>query len=131
MTTHTKQMRRGITQQSKTWGTVSSRKVLVSVFDLFQKKTCMLTLAHSGLEFAFNLRYLFFKKRFYPFIFLERGREGEREGEKYQYVVVSQASPTGDLACNPGMCPDRQSNQRLFGSQAGTQPTELHQPGLI
>ena len=36
---------------------------------------------------------------------------------------------TGDLACNPGMCPDPESNQRLFGSQAHTQSTELHQPG--
>ena len=28
------------------------------------------------------------------------------------------------------MCPDWESNQRPFGSQAGTQSTELHQPGL-
>ena len=27
------------------------------------------------------------------FIFRERGREGEREGEKHQYVVPSQAPP--------------------------------------
>ena len=47
----------------------------------------------------------FFKKRFYSFIFRERGREGEKEGEKHQYVVASCAPPTGDLACNPGMCP--------------------------
>ena len=33
------------------------------------------------------------------------------------------------LACNPGMYPDWESNQRLFGSQAGTQFTEPHQPG--
>ena len=37
---------------------------------------------------------------------------------------------TGDLACNPGMCPDWESNWRPFGSQAGAQSTELHQPGL-
>ena len=37
---------------------------------------------------------------------------------------------TGDPACNPGMCPDWESNQRPFGSQAGTQSTEPHQPGL-
>ena len=37
--------------------------------------------------------------------------------------------PTGGLACNPGMCPDWESNQRPFGSQASTQSTELHQPG--
>ena len=36
--------------------------------------------------------------------------------------------PTGDLACNPGMCPDRDSNQQPFGSQACPQSTEPHQP---
>ena len=46
----------------------------------------------------------FLKERFYLFI-LERGREGEREGEKYQCVVACQAPPTRDLARNPGMCP--------------------------
>ena len=53
----------------------------------------------------------FFKKRFYLFIFREREREGEREGEKHQCVVASHAPFTGDLACNPGMCPDWESNQ--------------------
>ena len=67
-----------------------------------------------------------FKKSFYLFIFRERGRKGEREGEKHQCVVVSQVPPTGDLACNPGMCPDWESNQKLFGSQAGTQSIEPH-----
>ena len=31
--------------------------------------------------------------------------EGEREEEKHQSVVAFCLSPTGDLACNPGMCP--------------------------
>ena len=35
----------------------------------------------------------------------------------------------GDLACNPDMCPDWESNQQPFGSQAHAQSTELHQPG--
>ena len=38
--------------------------------------------------------------------------------------------PTGDLACNPGMCSDWELNQWPFGSQAGTPSTEPHQPGL-
>ena len=46
-----------------------------------------------------------FLKRFY-LLFLERGREGEREGEKHQCVVASSVPPTGDLAHNPGMCSD-------------------------
>ena len=42
------------------------------------------------------------------FIFKDRGRKGEREGEKHQCVVASHALPTGDLA--PGMCPDWELN---------------------
>ena len=40
-------------------------------------------------------------------------------------------TPTVDLACNPGMGPDWESNQGPFGSQASAQSTEPHQPGLI
>ena len=69
--------------------------------------------------------YLFFLR----FIFIDFQR-GEREGEKHQCVVASCAPPTGDLACNPGMCPDWELNQQPFGSQASTQSTEPHQPGL-
>ena len=43
---------------------------------------------------------------------LERGRKGEREGEKHQCVVASHVPLVGDLACNPGMCPDWESNWR-------------------
>ena len=39
-------------------------------------------------------------------------------------------APCWDLAHSPGMCPDWESNQRRFGSQASTQSTEPHQPGL-
>ena len=65
------------------------------------------------------------------FIFKEKGREGEREGEEHQCVVTSHASPTGDLARKPGMCPDWELNQQPFGSQAGTQSNEPHQPGQM
>ena len=49
---------------------------------------------------------------------------------KMHRLLASRTPPTGDLACNPGMCPDRESNQRHFGLQAGTQFTEPQQPGL-
>ena len=62
--------------------------------------------------------------RFYLFIFSERGREGE----KHQCVVAFRGYPGGNLAHNPGICPDPESNQRPFGSQAGAQSTEPHQP---
>ena len=65
------------------------------------------------------------------FIFRQSGREGEREGEKHHCGVASHMPPTGDLALNLGMCPDWESNQQPFGSQAGTQSTEPHQPGMF
>ena len=65
---------------------------------------------------------------FYLFILRERGKEREREGEKHQYAVASCTPFTGDLAHNPDMCP-WDLNWWPFGSQAGTQSTEPHQPG--
>ena len=62
------------------------------------------------------------------YLFLERGREGER-GRETQCVVASCVSHTGDLACSPGMCPDWELNWQPFGPQTGTQSTKLHQPG--
>ena len=67
-----------------------------------------------------------FVKRFYLFIFIERGKEGEREEEKHQCVVVSCAPPTGNLACNPDKCPDWESNQQSFHLQAGTLSSDPH-----
>ena len=42
-----------------------------------------------------------FLKSFYLFIFRERGREGEREGEKHQCVVASHVALTRELVRNP------------------------------
>ena len=58
-------------------------------------------------------------------MFLDRGKGG-REGEKQQYAVASRAPPTGNLAQNPGMCPDWESNCQHFGLQASAQSTEPH-----
>ena len=73
----------------------------------------------------------FLKDFIYLFIFRERKREGESEGEKHQFVrktlIASCPPPTGDPAHKPGMCPDRELNQRLYGSQAITESTEPHQ----
>ena len=49
----------------------------------------------------------------------ERGREGEREGENYQCVRDTLIgcllpAPAGDLAHNPGMRPDLESNWHLL-----------------
>ena len=74
-----------------------------------------------------HINLIFFKDFIY--LFLERG-EG-KESVRYHCVVVSRVPSTGHLACNPGIHPDWESNQQPFGSQAHTQSTELHQPGLI
>ena len=58
-----------------------------------------------------------------------REREGKR-GEKHQCVVAFHAPHNGDLDCNPSRFPDWELDQCPFGSQAGTQSTEPHQPGL-
>ena len=63
---------------------------------------------------------------FFIFIFIERGRVGEREGQKHECVVASCMPPTGDLACNPGMCPDWELNRQPLGLQAHAQSTELY-----
>ena len=49
-----------------------------------------------------------FLKRFYLFI-LERGREGKREGEKYQCAVASQVPLVGTWPA--GMYPNWESNR--------------------
>ena len=46
------------------------------------------------------------------------------------WLVASPTPPSGDPARNPGMCPNWESNWRPYGSQAGTQSIEPHQPGL-
>ena len=56
------------------------------------------------------------------FIFRQRGSEGGREGEKHQCVVASWVLCTGDLACNPGLCPDWELNWQPFGSQPVLNP---------
>ena len=50
-------------------------------------------------------------KRFYLFIFRGEGRE--KDGERNITVWLPLARPApGNLACDPGMCPDWESNQR-------------------
>ena len=64
------------------------------------------------------------------YLFLDR-REGEgKERERNISVWLPLTPPNRDLARNPGMCPDWESNQQRFVSQAHAQSTELHQPGL-
>ena len=83
--------------------------------------------------------YIFFKIQvsFLKILLTYFQREGKGRRERNMEVwekhlsVASLTSPTGDLAHNPGMCPDWELNQRPFGSQASAQSTEPHQPGLL
>ena len=65
-------------------------------------------IACAGLYISVTI--LGFFLTFYLFILRERRKEGEREGGKHQCVVASHTPSTGDLACNPGMCPDWELN---------------------
>ena len=75
----------------------------------------------------------FFFLRFYLLIFRERGgRKRGRETSMCERYIdrLSLARPQlGTWLATQGMCPDWESNQQPFGSQAGTQSTEPHQPG--
>ena len=67
------------------------------IFTIFYQKNNAARYKQKTLEFL--------KKDFYLFTFREKGREGEREGEKHQCVVASCVAPTGDLAHNRGHVP--------------------------
>ena len=62
--------------------------------------------------------------RFHLFIFRERRRKGEREGEKHQSVAFHMP-PTRDLAHDPGMYRDWGPNWPPLGLQASTQSTRV------
>ena len=71
---------------------------------------------------------IIFKKDFiYLFWEREEGRQKEWErniDEREKHLLVAYHTPlTGDMAHNPGLCPDWESNWRPFGPQAGTQST--------
>ena len=70
--------------------------------------------------------FLFFKDFIYLFIDRGEGKEKEREASKYGCFSCSP-----NLACNPRMFPDWESNLRPFSLQASAQSIEPHQPGLV
>ena len=93
---------------------------------VFQELTVFVTLFYYFLTTKY---FSFFKKILYIYLFLERGEGKEKEKETSVCGCLSHAPSTEDLACNPGMCPEWESNQQLFGSQARAQFPELHQQG--
>ena len=57
----------------------------------------------------------------FTYLFLDRGEGREKERERNINVWLPLA-PTGDLAHNPGTCPDWESNRRPFGLQSALNP---------
>ena len=88
----------------------------------------------SDLILPFYAHLLFFKDFIYFVLEKREGREKERQRNidvrEIHGAVASHRPAAGDLAHNPSTCPDWESNQQLFGLQAGVQSTEPHQPGL-
>ena len=70
----------------------------------------------------------FFFKGIYLFLEREEGRV-KKMGRNIHVWLPLVCPPTGELTRIPSMCPEWELNQRPFGSQAGTQSTEPHQPG--
>ena len=66
---------------------------------------CWMSILVVLLDFGKNTIFFLFKKKILFIYFLERGRVGEREGEKHQYVVASLSPPTGDLTHKPRCMP--------------------------
>ena len=52
--------------------------------------------------------FLFFN---FMYLFLDREEGREKEGEKHQCVVAFCMPPNGELARNPGICPDWELNR--------------------
>ena len=67
------------------------------------------------------------------YLFLERGKEREETQVCQRNInwlsIAHPQPPTRDLACNPGVCPDWESNWWLFGLKDYAQPTEPQQSG--
>ena len=78
------------------------------------------------MENTFKLDFSFFSD--FVYLFPEVGEEKERQRSINVWMPLPHP-PSGELACNSGMCPDWESNPQSFGSQARAQSTKLHQPG--
>ena len=63
------------------------------------------TLSIKSYLYKREIDYLLFNLNFLKkilCIFIQKERQGEREGDKHQCVVDSHVPPTGNLAFNPG-----------------------------
>ena len=75
-----------------------------------------------------SLFFFFFKILFILFLERGKGKEKERERNISGWFPLPHP-PTGDLVCNPGICPYWELNWRPFGSQAGLNPLSYSSQG--
>ena len=75
-----------------------------------------------NVEHVFFFRTIIFLKKII-YLFLGRGEGKEKDRERNIDGLPLTCPPTGNLACNPGMCPDWESNHDL--SVCGTTPNPL------
>ena len=75
------------------------------------RKNMMSVIRNTQMEWEMNKKWLFLFLKKILFIYQQKEREEEREGEKCQCVVASRVPPTRDLTFNLGMCPDWESKQ--------------------
>ena len=67
------------------------------------------------------------------YLLLERGEGREKERERNISVQNTNLLPLSHLhpeTCNPGSCPDQESNQGPFALWDDAQPTKPHWSGL-
>ena len=77
------------------------------------------------------------KKKSIFIYFYREGKGGRKRGRgtvtckrNIDWLFASRVHLTGDLACSLGMCRDWELYQWPFSSQASTQSTQSHHPGL-
>ena len=135
------------TTRSEITGDYSSYFILFTYFFLFLKPTLLSTAAiplhsqqkcirvpfspHSHWHLFLLLFFIvlfYFKGFIYLFSEREKGRDKERERNVNVWLPLMPIP--GHLACNTSMCLDWELNWRPFGSQPGTQSTELQHPGF-
>ena len=83
----------------------------------------------SAVSFCFVIEIYIvgFFFRFYLFISRERGRKGEI----HWCVVASCMPPTGDLACNPDLCTDWESNWQPLVHRLALSPMSCTSQGYV
>ena len=72
--------------------------------------------------------FIFLKDFIYSFL---EGKGGRKRGKETSMCGCLLCTLYWDLAHNPGMCPDWESNQWPLASLVGAQSTESHQPGQV